>query len=337
MWLLAGVAALVALGILVFYKEILAVACHRQVAAAVGIPATAVFYAILFATGMTVTACMPSVGGLLVYSLIIKSGRGRLPADLPAGLDVRPGRPDRGRKLPGRACFGLAHGRTGRGGNSGDVLRGPSWPARSSLLKKRRAQGSGAMIPTIRALFAEPVPLGRDRPRRMAGLGLSVLAHGLLVAGCLVAWPLSPGGDEPAPGGGGGGPGVVMIDLAGVALPGPAPGHPWGRDDPDGSEPLPREAEVADPPAPVLISESTARPARPQLVQVRPKAAKSQPKGARGRRGDLGPGCLDRYGKPRRHSRVHSGWWSGRVGNPGEPRGGSGIGPGGGPIRPWRS
>ncbi|MBI4804850.1 MAG: metal ABC transporter permease [Desulfovibrio sp.] len=69
--LLGGVATAVLLGIIVFYKEILAVACHRQVAACVGIPATAVFYAILFATGMTVTACLPSVGGLLVYSLII--------------------------------------------------------------------------------------------------------------------------------------------------------------------------------------------------------------------------------------------------------------------------
>jgi manganese/iron transport system permease protein len=69
--MLAGVLALVAAGVALFYKEILAVACHRQVAAAVGIPATAVFYAILFSTGATVTACLPSVGGLLVYSLIV--------------------------------------------------------------------------------------------------------------------------------------------------------------------------------------------------------------------------------------------------------------------------
>lgn len=36
-----------------------------------GIPATAVFYAILVQTGLTVTACLPSVGGLLVYSLLV--------------------------------------------------------------------------------------------------------------------------------------------------------------------------------------------------------------------------------------------------------------------------
>jgi manganese/iron transport system permease protein len=41
------------------------------VAAAAGLPATAIFYAILSFTGVTVTACLPSVGGLLVYSLII--------------------------------------------------------------------------------------------------------------------------------------------------------------------------------------------------------------------------------------------------------------------------
>ncbi|WP_027191887.1 metal ABC transporter permease [Fundidesulfovibrio putealis] len=70
-WLLGGVSFVVVGGIILFYKEILAVTCHRHVAALAGIPATAIFYAILFATGMTVTACLPSVGGLLVYSLII--------------------------------------------------------------------------------------------------------------------------------------------------------------------------------------------------------------------------------------------------------------------------
>lgn len=70
-WLLAGVTLVLGVAIVVFYKEVLAVACHRRVAASVGVPATATFYAILFATGLTVTTCLPSVGGLLVYSLII--------------------------------------------------------------------------------------------------------------------------------------------------------------------------------------------------------------------------------------------------------------------------
>jgi manganese/iron transport system permease protein len=70
-WLLGGTAAAAVGGVCLFYKEIQAVACHREVAAAAGLPATAIFYAILCFTGLTVTACLPSVGGLLVYSLII--------------------------------------------------------------------------------------------------------------------------------------------------------------------------------------------------------------------------------------------------------------------------
>ena len=54
-----------------FYKEIQAVICHRSVAMAVGISATFIFYALLILTGLTVTASMRSIGGLLVYSLIV--------------------------------------------------------------------------------------------------------------------------------------------------------------------------------------------------------------------------------------------------------------------------
>jgi manganese/iron transport system permease protein len=55
----------------VFYKEIQAVICHRDVALAVGIPATIVFYGLLFSTGVTITASLQSIGGLLIYSLIL--------------------------------------------------------------------------------------------------------------------------------------------------------------------------------------------------------------------------------------------------------------------------
>lgn len=54
-----------------FYKEIQAVICHRQVALAVGIPATFIFYGLLFSTGLTVTASLQSLCGLLIYSLIL--------------------------------------------------------------------------------------------------------------------------------------------------------------------------------------------------------------------------------------------------------------------------
>jgi manganese/iron transport system permease protein len=55
----------------VFYKEIQAVICHREVALAVGIPATLIFYGLLFSTGITITASLQSIGGLLIYSLIL--------------------------------------------------------------------------------------------------------------------------------------------------------------------------------------------------------------------------------------------------------------------------
>ena len=57
--------------VVTFYKEIQAVICHRNVAMAVGISATLIFYALLILTGLTVTASMRSIGGLLVYALII--------------------------------------------------------------------------------------------------------------------------------------------------------------------------------------------------------------------------------------------------------------------------
>lgn len=71
LWLLGGVAVTASLAILLFFKEIQAVACHRRVARACGLPTTAIYYGILLFTGLTVTACMPSIGGLLIYSLLI--------------------------------------------------------------------------------------------------------------------------------------------------------------------------------------------------------------------------------------------------------------------------
>jgi manganese/iron transport system permease protein len=67
-----AVTTAVIVGLLVtFYKEIQAVICHREVALAVGIPATVVFYGLLFSTGVTITASLQSIGGLLIYSLIL--------------------------------------------------------------------------------------------------------------------------------------------------------------------------------------------------------------------------------------------------------------------------
>ena len=68
---LGMVAAVSVLGVVFFNKEVHATVCHRNVAAAVGIPATLVFYAMLFAAGVTIAVSLRSIGGLLIYSLVI--------------------------------------------------------------------------------------------------------------------------------------------------------------------------------------------------------------------------------------------------------------------------
>jgi manganese/iron transport system permease protein len=69
--ILAVVAVLVTGLILLFYKEIQATIFHRGMALSVGIPATAILYGILFLTGATITATLRSIGGILIFSLIL--------------------------------------------------------------------------------------------------------------------------------------------------------------------------------------------------------------------------------------------------------------------------
>jgi manganese/iron transport system permease protein len=69
--ILGGVALLVVGVILLFFKEIQATVFQRDMARSVGIPATLVLYGILFMTGATITASFRSIGGLLIFSLIL--------------------------------------------------------------------------------------------------------------------------------------------------------------------------------------------------------------------------------------------------------------------------
>lgn len=68
---LGVVAALVAAAVTLFYKEIQAVIFNREIALAVGLPATWVVYGLLLLTGLTVTASLQPIGGLLIFSLIL--------------------------------------------------------------------------------------------------------------------------------------------------------------------------------------------------------------------------------------------------------------------------
>jgi manganese/iron transport system permease protein len=70
--LLLAVVAIIVTGLLIiFYKEIQATVFNRQIALAVGLPATVILYIILFLTGATVTVSLNSIGGLLIFSLIL--------------------------------------------------------------------------------------------------------------------------------------------------------------------------------------------------------------------------------------------------------------------------
>jgi len=70
--ILLGIVAAVVVGLVgLFYKEFQATIFHRDMARSVGIPATVMLYGILFLTGATITASLRSIGGLLIFSLIL--------------------------------------------------------------------------------------------------------------------------------------------------------------------------------------------------------------------------------------------------------------------------
>jgi manganese/iron transport system permease protein len=68
---LAIVAVVVVGMVVVFFKEAQATVFNRQIALSVGLPATLILYAILFMTGATITVSLNSIGGLLIFSLIL--------------------------------------------------------------------------------------------------------------------------------------------------------------------------------------------------------------------------------------------------------------------------
>ena len=69
--LLFVVALIIVLLIALFFKEIQAVIFHREVALAVGLPANFIFYALLILTGSAITVSLGSIGGLLIFNLIL--------------------------------------------------------------------------------------------------------------------------------------------------------------------------------------------------------------------------------------------------------------------------
>lgn len=71
LWLLAATAGVIALLVVLFFKEVQAVIFHRELAAASGLPATAIFYGVLICSGAAITASLSAIGGLLVFSMVV--------------------------------------------------------------------------------------------------------------------------------------------------------------------------------------------------------------------------------------------------------------------------
>ncbi len=71
LWLLGITAGILTSLLLLFFKELQAVVFHRELAAASGLPATAIFYGVLMCSGVAITASLSAIGGLLVFSMVI--------------------------------------------------------------------------------------------------------------------------------------------------------------------------------------------------------------------------------------------------------------------------
>lgn len=69
--LLLIITFLILLFLIILFKEIRAVLFNREIARAVGIPERIIFYSLLFLCGITVTLNLNTIGGLLIFSLII--------------------------------------------------------------------------------------------------------------------------------------------------------------------------------------------------------------------------------------------------------------------------
>lgn len=74
LWILSSITIVLLLFIFLFFKEIRAVLFHRRLAAASGSPERLVYYALLFLTGAVVSSNLSTVGGLLIFALLIQPG-----------------------------------------------------------------------------------------------------------------------------------------------------------------------------------------------------------------------------------------------------------------------
>jgi manganese/iron transport system permease protein len=72
--ILSIVTAILLAFIFLFFKEIRAVLFHRRMAAASGVPERFIYYTLLFLVGAVVSSNLSTVGGLLIFALLIQPG-----------------------------------------------------------------------------------------------------------------------------------------------------------------------------------------------------------------------------------------------------------------------
>lgn len=72
--ILAVITAILMLFIFLFFKEIRSVLFSRRLAAASGVPERLIYYALLFLTGAVVSSNLATVGGLLIFALLVQPG-----------------------------------------------------------------------------------------------------------------------------------------------------------------------------------------------------------------------------------------------------------------------
>jgi manganese/iron transport system permease protein len=72
--ILALVTTVLVLFIFLFFKEIRSVLFNRRLAASSGVPERLIYYALLFLTGAVVSSNLATVGGLLIFALLVQPG-----------------------------------------------------------------------------------------------------------------------------------------------------------------------------------------------------------------------------------------------------------------------
>jgi manganese/iron transport system permease protein len=68
------ITSVLVLFVLLFFKEIRAVMFNRRLAAASGVPERMIYYTLLFLTGAVVSSNLSTVGGLLIFALLVQPG-----------------------------------------------------------------------------------------------------------------------------------------------------------------------------------------------------------------------------------------------------------------------